>query len=145
MAIDVRGLTPLLQVYDMPTSIRFYRDLLGFEVVTTSPKLGGDPDRFHWALLRLGGAELMLNTAYEFDSERPAERDRARTAAHDDTGLFFGCPDVDAAYEELRSKGVPVKPPVVAGYGMKQLGVRDLDGYGLCFQWAAGQAAKARD
>ena len=35
MALDVRGLTPLLQVYDMPDSIRFYRDLLGFEVVST--------------------------------------------------------------------------------------------------------------
>ena len=143
MAIEVRGLAPLLQVYDMPTSVHFYRDLLGFEVVMTSPKLGGHPDRFHWALLRLGEAELMLNTAYEFDSERPAVPDRARNAAHDDTGLFFGCPDVDAAYEELRSKGVPVKPPTVAPYGMKQLGLHDPDGYGLCFQWTAGQAAKA--
>jgi hypothetical protein len=32
MAIDVRGLVPLLQVFDMPTSIRFYRDVLGFEL-----------------------------------------------------------------------------------------------------------------
>jgi catechol 2,3-dioxygenase-like lactoylglutathione lyase family enzyme len=52
MAIDVRGVCPLLQVYDMPASVKFYRDMLGFEVVTTSPVLG--PDRFHWALLRLG-------------------------------------------------------------------------------------------
>lgn len=106
MALDVRGLTPLLQVYDMPTSVRFYRDVLGFEVAATSPMLG--EDRFHWALLRLGDAELMLNTAYEFDNDRPAEADHARTAAHDDTGLFFGCPDVDAAYQELRGKGVRV-------------------------------------
>jgi len=28
MALDVRGLTPLLQVYDMPTSVRFYREVL---------------------------------------------------------------------------------------------------------------------
>ncbi len=39
MGLDVRGLTPLLQVYDMPTSVRFYRDVLGFEVVSTSPML----------------------------------------------------------------------------------------------------------
>jgi glyoxylase I family protein len=133
MALDLRGLTPLLQVYDMPTSVRFYRDMLGFEVVTTSPVLG--EDRFHWALLRLGGAELMLNTAYEFDSDRPAEPDRARTSAHEDTGLYFGCPDVDAAYEELRGRGVEVKEPKVTGYGMKQLYLRDPDGYTLCFQW----------
>jgi glyoxylase I family protein len=135
MALDVRGLTPLLQVYDMPDSIRFYRDLLGFEVVSTSPVLG--KDRFHWALLRLGDAELMLNTAYEFDHERPAERDGARAAAHDDTGLFFACPDVDAAYEELLGKGVPVAKPAVAPYGMKQMYLHDPDGYALCFQWSA--------
>ncbi len=135
MALDVRGLTPLLQVYDMPASIRFYRDVLGFEVVTTSPVLG--EDRFHWALLRLGDAELMLNTAYEFDADRPATPDRTRTVAHGDIGLFLGCPDVDAAYEELRGKGIGPKKPVVTSYGMKQMYVRDPDGYGLCFQWSA--------
>jgi len=135
MALEVRGVTALLQVYDMPTSVRFYRDVLGFEVVTTSPPYA--EGRFHWCLLRLGGAEVMLNTAYEHDHERPAEPDAARTAAHEDTGLFFGCPDVDAAYRQLRDAGVAVKEPAVAGYGMKQLSVRDPDGYALCFQWAA--------
>jgi glyoxylase I family protein len=133
MAIEVRGLTPLVGVYDMPASVRFYRDLLGFEIVSTSPVLG--KDRFHWALLRLGKAELMLNTAYEFDEERPVPADRARVAAHGDTVLYFGCPDVDAAYEELREKGVAVNMPKVAPYGMKQMALRDPDGYELCFQW----------
>ncbi len=135
MALDVRGLTPLLQVYDMSTSVRFYRDVLGFQVVSTSPVLG--VDRFHWALLRLDNVELMLNTAYESDDDRPVVPDQARVTAHGDTGLFFGCPDVDAAYEELRGKGVITNKPEVARYGMKQMYVRDPDGYGLCFQWAA--------
>ncbi len=135
MALDVRGLTPLLFVYDMPRSVRFYRDVLGFDVVKTSPKLG--EDRFHWALLRLGDAELMLNTAYEFDDERPAEPDHARTIAHEDTGLYFGCADVEAAYEELQGKGVTLEKPAVTYYGMKQLSLQDPDGYGLCFQWPA--------
>jgi glyoxylase I family protein len=30
-----------------------------------------------------------------------------------------------------------VNEPKVAPYGMKQLYVRDPDGYGLCFQWPA--------
>jgi catechol 2,3-dioxygenase-like lactoylglutathione lyase family enzyme len=135
MAVEVGGLTPLLQVYDMPTSVRFYRDVLGFQVISTSPRLGDD--RFHWALLRLGGAELVLNTAYEFDHERPAEPDHARTAAHDDTGLYFACPDVDLMYEDLRGKGVTVKEPATTGYGMKQVYLHDPDGYALCFQWSA--------
>ena len=140
MPIEVRGLVPLVQVFDMPTSLRFYRDLLGFEVANTSAP-GDDCD---WALLRCGGAELMLNTAYESD-QRPPAPDPARVASHADTGLFFGCPDVDVAYAHLRDKGLNVKAPAVAPYGMKQLYLKDPDGYELCFQWPAkpGDAAPA--
>jgi hypothetical protein len=78
----------------------------------------------------------MLNTAYESDGDRPVPPDGARVAAHGDTGLFLGCPDVDGAYEELRSKSVAVREPVVAPYGMKQMYLHDPDGYELCFQWS---------
>jgi len=132
MGLEVKGVAPLLQVFDMPTSIHFYRDLLGFEVVATSRP----GPRFDWALLRLNGVELMLNTAYE-DDQRPPAPDTSRRAAHADTGLFFGCPDVEQAYKFLRSQGLAVKEPVVRDYGMKQLYVSDPDGYELCFQWRA--------
>ena len=132
MPIQVDGLAPLIQVFDMPTSVAFYRDALGFTLVSQS-----EPgDNFDWGLLRLGDAFVMLNTAYERD-QRPPTPDPARIAAHDDTGLFFRCPDVDGAYAHLREKGVNVKPPKVAPYGMKQLYVKDPDGYVLCFQWPA--------
>jgi catechol 2,3-dioxygenase-like lactoylglutathione lyase family enzyme len=36
MPIDIRGLAPLLQVFDMPTAIHFYREVLGFEVSASS-------------------------------------------------------------------------------------------------------------
>jgi catechol 2,3-dioxygenase-like lactoylglutathione lyase family enzyme len=133
MAIQAKGVTPLLQVYDMPTSLRFYRDMLGFRVINTSPVLG--PDQLHWAMLQLGDAVVMLNTAYEFDYERPAEREPATVAAHGDVTLYFSCPDVDGAYTELQGRGLALNRPHVAPYGMRQLDFRDPDGYGLCFQW----------
>ena len=66
MTIGIRGLRPLLQVFDMPTSLRFYRDVLGFAEVQKS----GQGDEVHWAWLRHGDADVMLNTAYD-DGERP--------------------------------------------------------------------------
>ena len=131
MALKVEGLAPLIQVFDMPRSVAFYRDVLGFEVVATSPARGRDD--FDWAMLELHGTRLMLNTAYEEDS-RPAEPDASRVSAHGDTGLFFGCQDVDAAYSHLCGKGVTAEAPRVAPYGMKQLYVSDPDGYVICFQ-----------
>ena len=132
MSIELRGVCPLLQVFDMPTAIRFYRDILGFEVLETS----APGDNFDWASLRLGEAELMLNTLYE-EHERPAAPDAERTAMHADTILYFGCPDVDAVYRLLRAHGLDVDEPNVAPYGMKQLYLTDPDGYALCFQWRA--------
>jgi catechol 2,3-dioxygenase-like lactoylglutathione lyase family enzyme len=132
MAIEVRDVCPLLQVFDMPTAITFYRDVLGFDVIETSQA----GDRFDWALIKLNDASLMLNTAYE-DHARPPAPDSDRVAAHDDTGLFFACPDVDAAYRHLRARGLDVQEPTIRDYGMKQLYVKDPDGYCLCFQWPA--------
>jgi catechol 2,3-dioxygenase-like lactoylglutathione lyase family enzyme len=134
MAIDIRGVAPLIQVFDMLASVHFYRDLLGFELVTHSPFYS--EGLFHWAMLRLGGSEIMLNTAYD-EGENPPEPDAARVLAHNDTCLYFGCPDVDAAYAHLQSVGLQPKPPKVAHYGMKQLYLKDPDGYGICFQWPA--------
>ena len=98
MSIEVSGVCALLQVFDMPTSMRFYRDVLGFEVLSTSSR---DGDQFDWGLLRLGAAEVMLNTAYE-QPDRPAGPDASRAAAHADTTLYFRCPDVDAPYRHLK-------------------------------------------
>jgi glyoxylase I family protein len=129
MAIQIRDICPLLQVFDMPTSIRFYRDVLGFAVAQTS----APDDSFTWARLRRDGAEIMLNTAYD-DDERPAVPDPGRVVGHGDAALFFGCPDIDGAYRHLRANGLEVAEPVVREYGMKQLYVRDPDGFELCFQ-----------
>jgi catechol 2,3-dioxygenase-like lactoylglutathione lyase family enzyme len=132
MPIQVQDLTPLIQVFDMPTSVAFYRDVIGFEIVMQSQP----GDHFDWALLKLGDAALMLNTAYESD-QRPPAPDPARRAGHADTTLYFYCPNVDETYEYLRAKGLAVKKPVVRDYGMKQLTVTDPDGYDLCFQCRA--------
>ena len=129
MAIVVKGMAPLVQVFDMPTSIAFYRDALEFEVVQ-SDRSGDDCD---WAMLKLNDEYLMLNTAYESD-DRPPASDPRRTAAHNDTAFYFRCEDVDAAYNHLSGAGLEVKPPTITGYGFKAVSVNDPDGYVLVFQ-----------
>jgi len=137
--IAIRGLCPLLHVFDMPTSLRFYRDVLGFAEVSKS----GTGDDVHWAWLRHGDADVMLNTAYD-DGQRPPTPDPARVTAHADTGLFMGCEDLEGAYAHLVSQGVRAQPPKTAPYGMKQLFATDPDGYELCFQWPAEQTDQKR-
>ena len=132
MTIEIRGMAPLLSVFDMPTSLRFYRDILGFKVVQDT----GQGDESGWVVLAKGGVAFMLNTAYD-DDERPEKPNPAHMTIHQETYLYFDCPDPQAAYDYLKSKGLNVDPPTVAYYGMNQLYVRDPDGYTLCFQWPA--------
>ena len=136
VSIQIKGVCPLLSVFDMAASLAFYRDLLGFEIVQAAPPSAA-ADEFGWAWLRRGETEVMLNTQYDPDAVRPVERDAARVAAHEDTVLYFGCPDVDGAYNHFRDRGCNVAPPKVTYYGMTQLYVKDPDGYSLCFQWQA--------
>ena len=75
MTMEFGGLTPLIQVFDMPASMRFYCDVLGFRVVETN---AGEPP-YDWMLLQRNNDEIMLNTMYEAD-DRPPATDPARTA-----------------------------------------------------------------
>jgi len=136
MGLEFRGLCPLLQVFDMPAALAFYRDVLGFSIVDAAPA-GAAADAFGWVWLRRDDVELMLNTAYDPDAVRPTRPDPARVAAHEDTILYIGAPDVDAVVRHLRAGGIDAPEPTVAPYGMKQLFVKDPDGFGICFQWKA--------
>ncbi len=122
----------MIQIFDMPVSLRFYRDVLGFEVVTAS----GPVPTCGWVLLRRDTDEIMLNTQFE-DDHRPAVPDGPRQLAHMDTCFYFGCDDLDAAYAHLQANGVAAHKPSIAPYGMRQLYFADPDGFNLCFQHPA--------
>lgn len=134
MAIEVKRTTTLLQVYDMATSVRFYRDKVGFEVEMTD---GRPAEECDWCMLKLGDTNVMLNTRYEGD-ERPPAPDPKRVEAHDDTAIYFGCPDVDAAHEELKARGLETEKPWVTHYKFKMISFRDPDGFTLIFHWPVG-------
>ncbi len=129
-SININGLCPLLQVYDMPTALHFYRDILGFTLIGSS----GEGDDVDWTWLKLNDVEIMLNTMYEKEY-RPAEKDAARQAAHADTSIYFGCSNVHETYQLLLNKNIDVKPPVITGYNFTALYATDPDGYLLVFHW----------
>ncbi|HUN83754.1 MAG TPA: VOC family protein [Terracidiphilus sp.] len=131
MAIEIEGITPLIFVFDMPESVHFYRDVLGFELVNHAPEYA--EGLFHWAMLQSNGVTFMLNTAYD-EGKAPEKPVPARVHAHGDTQFYLGCADLDAAYRHVLANGIKVKPPTVARYGFKQLHLKDPDGYHLCLQ-----------
>jgi len=131
VSLKIEYLTPLLQVFNMRRSLVFYRDVLGFTVVSDS----GGGDDSSWVWIQKDGCQLMLNDQYE-PGRVPAECPFDRIRWHKDTCLYLGCRDVDGAYKYLSDRGLAVEPPTTAPYGMRQLYLTDPDGYNICFQWS---------
>jgi glyoxylase I family protein len=136
-AIEVKDVCALMSVWDMPTTVRFYHELLGFEIVSRAPTYAEEDgeELFHWCMMRANDAYIMLNTEYD-EGERPAERPRQREERFG-TWFFYGCPDVEGAYAKLQAAGVACKPPSLAKYGFRTLSFRDPDGRGITLQWPA--------
>jgi catechol 2,3-dioxygenase-like lactoylglutathione lyase family enzyme len=118
----IHGLSPLLYVDDMDRSAAFYGNKLGFEMTQQWAPEG----KLQWCLLKRGNAEVMLQQANEEDG-------MAEARGHG-VIFFFGCENADGVHAELLANGLPLEPPKVAFYGMKQLFLKDPDGYELCFQ-----------
>lgn len=121
--IKLLGVAPLILVYDVQASVDFYCQKVGFTLVTHAPD-------FTWVLLRLNGVDLMMEPKY-------AKGQTPDVAHHRDFVLYFGCSNVDEAYQRLRAHGVECNEPRIASYGMKQLYFSDPDGHLLCFQFPA--------
>jgi uncharacterized glyoxalase superfamily protein PhnB len=118
----IETLWPLLAVDDLPVSLSFWQDRLGFALVGQADSDG----QMFWCRLQRGGSSIMLQTA---DKETGPAQGRGRGIC-----LYFACDDVDALYNEVCARGLRIKPPTVAGYGMRQLFVPEPNGYLVCFE-----------
>jgi catechol 2,3-dioxygenase-like lactoylglutathione lyase family enzyme len=93
-----------LIVTDYDEAIRFFVDILGFELVEDSPALtsaGGRPKR--WVVVRPPGATTSLLLA-QVDGERQAGAVGEQFAGR--VGLFLRVDDFAASYAQLRGAGV---------------------------------------
>ncbi len=71
--IQVHAVVPELGVRDVTTSIAFYRDVLGFRLMSTAPE--GDAPT--WAELAAGTSTLMIQRMQELVAELPTLGNRA--------------------------------------------------------------------
>ncbi len=100
--MHLEQLALLVDNYD--EAIRFFVDVLGFELVEDEPALttgGGRPKR--WVVVRPPGAATALLLA-QADSERQARVVGDQFAGR--VGLFLRVDDFEAAYERMRCMNV---------------------------------------
>jgi catechol 2,3-dioxygenase len=113
----------LLNVADIDTSLGFWRDLIGFEVVDRFD----DEGQTVFASLRSGDVLLMLN-ARGGDPEPRRARPRYTEAV-----IYLGVESVHDLVRAMRAKGLDAPDPEPQEYGLDEFTLRDPDGYEIAF------------
>lgn len=102
-------------VHDYDPAIRFFVEILGFELVEDSPSTTTDGRPKRWIVVRPPGAQTGLLLA-RADGERQAGVVGHQHAGR--VGFFLRVDDFDACYERMRAAGVTfVRPPSEQPYG----------------------------
>ena len=124
---EISGISPFFIVSHVPSSLAFYRDRLGFEIVYQGPT----PDDVFFGIVRRGGAQILLKAvgvAPIPNCTRDVQKGIARWDA------FVDVPDPDALGAEFASRSVELCEPLEdTDDGLRGFALRDLDGYVLFF------------
>lgn len=131
----LNSLTVNLMVADMVTSLRFYHEVLGAALAFTvdaeqnTDMPGEISDKVVFASVRAGESELMLQERESLIADSPAFD--ASTFPGASASLYFRVDDVDAIAARLPADTDIVKALETTWYGMREIWVRDPDGYVL--------------
>ncbi len=123
----IRGISPCFIVGDVPATLAFYRDRLGFDVTFEGP----EPDDIFFGIVCRDGAQLLFKAI-----DMPAIPNRTRDIGH---GImvwdaFVIVPDPDALAAEYAERGVAFDLPLGDTHdGLRGFAVEDPNGYVLFF------------
>jgi catechol 2,3-dioxygenase-like lactoylglutathione lyase family enzyme len=123
----IAGISPFFIVRDVPASLAFYRDRLGFAVTFEGP----EPDDVFFGIVRRDRAQILLKSVGVPpipNRTRDVEQGLARWDAYVDV------PDPDALAAEFAARNVVFAQPLEdTDDGLRGFEVTDADGYVLFF------------
>lgn len=135
--MQLKHLVPMLNVSDIDHSLEFYRQGLGFEVVSDPAAVR----EWRWATIRSGHTELMLSES------RCQPGDAVVGDPHEDTAwpvIFYFYPDdVVRLYAHILAAGFEPSALKVTHYGMREFSLVDPDGHVLSFGQDADESKPA--
>jgi catechol 2,3-dioxygenase-like lactoylglutathione lyase family enzyme len=124
---EIWGISPFFIVNDVPSSLAFYRDSLGFEITFEGP----EPDDIFFGIVRRDRAQIMFK-AVGVTPVPNYTRDIGQGIARWDA--FVSVEDPDALAAEFASRTVEFFEPLKdTDDGLRGFEVRDVDGYLLFF------------
>src|SRR5438105_14541932 len=134
---EISGISPFFTLGQLPSSLAFYRDRLGFEITFQGP----EPDDIFFGIVRRGGAQILMKdigVAPVPNYTRDVKKGIARWDA------FVIVPDPDALAAEFASRNVRSRR---AANNLDQLHHRHRihEVHADDFVWPLGYGAKLGD
>ena len=135
--MNLTDVTPNLIVSDIDRSTVFYRDVLGFSVVTSVP----DQAPFVFVWLRRDGVSVFLNVLAGMKDD-VAELGTQKIGGTNTMFMTLEAESVDqgidAMFRSVEGKARVVMPLKDQFYGMREFGIVDPDGYVIFFAQRIG-------
>ena len=120
---EISGIAPFFIVRNVPASLSFYRDRLGFEITFQGPA-----DDIFFGIVQRGGAMIMFKAVGVDPLPNPVREPGARWDA------YLDVPDPDALAAEFSSRDVEFSEPLKDTHdGLRGFELKDIDGYVLFF------------
>ncbi len=125
--MEIKALSPNLMVKDVEQTVRFYQDLLGFQLVASVPAQKGEKS-LQWALVQSGPVTLMFQEEENLKEEYP---DLKRQAIGGGFTLYLTTSGIEALYQKVRQVTSIVKERHKTFYGATEFAIKDNNGYVL--------------
>jgi lactoylglutathione lyase len=120
--MQLQKITPALVVEDIKATIRFYEEMLGFELVLTVPS----SENIDWALMKCGDVEIMFHAKVGHAVKKNHDRDGSLTFHLEGEG-------VRELYESVKNKARIIRHLYPTFYGMIEFSMLDCNGCMLVF------------
>ncbi len=118
---NVKQAVPFFMVVNMPASLNFYVQGLGFELKNKWEPRG----KIEWCWLELGNASIMLQ---EYRNNIPVDK------RGEGISVCFMCEDALTIYKQILSKGLSATAEPFVGNNLWVVGLKDPDGYNVYFE-----------
>lgn len=121
---EIRCIAPSFIVKNVPATLAFYRDRLGFEITYQGP----EPDDIFFGIVERGAAMIMFKAVGVDPLPNAKQHEWARWDA------YIGVPDPDALAAEFASRNVEFSEPLKdTNDGLRGFELKDVNGYTLFF------------
>ncbi|HKG45828.1 MAG TPA: VOC family protein [Pyrinomonadaceae bacterium] len=114
-----KHVVPMIHVPDVRATVNWYQSI-GFRVVEVHGN--EEPGGLSFAIVAFGSGQVMFREGGETSTKRRREVD-----------LYTYTDDVDATYSELKDRVDVVQGPHNTFYGMREVIIRDLNGFWITF------------